>query len=601
MAKPARRLSVFIAALAALIGSTLARPAAAAGLYNEPRYAAIVVDASSGEVLYARRADQPRYPASVSKVMSLYLVFEALANGKLHLDDRVVMSENGARQPPSKLGLRPGQSISVDEAVRSMALLSANDVAVAMAEKIGGTEARFASLMTLRAHELGMVNSRFVNPHGLPDTRQISTARDIAILSRAIMRDYPQYYAYFGQRTYDLQGRTLTNHNGLLRSMPGVDGIKTGFTNASGYNLAASAVRDGRRLITVVMGGTSTNTRNRNVEELLDAGFDVLAKRKAGQNITIAANLREPDDVSGPYLGPAGDSFQLASAPANADTATRVGVSLSGAVPAAAITPGSFSSAWLRPAAFDQAQTAGLQTASANISETPAAAQPLAAALQEVNCEPVKVTKTKVVKTKARKGKKARSRTVQAVSWQRPKACGPAPVAVVAKASLIKPQADNPAVVEKPVELADEAPAPKAACPTSTRTRAARNKRAACLRAAKADAAAEAKSSKSAKGSAKDASLRGSQSLNAQALKGKSDGSYAIQVGAFKSQADAKSQLGKIAKKYGSVVASAGTQVDGSKGGTYRARFKGFSAAEAKAACKALTAKGEHCMVLSAS
>ena len=598
MAKPARRLSVFLAALAALVGSTLARPVAAASLYNEPRYAAIVVDASSGEVLYARRADQPRYPASVSKVMSLYLVFEALANGKLHLDDRVVMSENGARQPPSKLGLRPGQSISVDEAVRSMALLSANDVAVAMAEKVGGSEARFASLMTLRAHELGMVNSRFVNPHGLPDTRQISTARDIAILSRAIMRDYPQYYAYFGQRAYDLQGRTLTNHNGLLRSMPGVDGIKTGFTNASGYNLAASAVRDGRRLITVVMGGTSTNTRNRNVEELLDAGFDVLARRKAGQNITIAAHLHEPDDVSGPYLGPTGDSFQLASASnnANADAATRVGVSMSGAVPAAAITPGSFSSAWLRPAAFDQAQTAGLQTASASV-ETPAA-QPLAAALQEVNCEPVKITKTKVVKTKARKGKKARSRTVQAVSWQRPKACGPAPVAVVAKASLIKPQADNPAVVEKPVELADEAPAPKAACPTSTRTRAARNKRAACLRVAKADAAA---TTKSAKGSAKDAALRGTQSLNAQALKGKSDGSYAIQVGAFKSQADAQSQLGKIAKKYGSVVASAGTQVDGSKGGTYRARFKGFSASEAKAACKALTAKGEHCMVLSAS
>jgi D-alanyl-D-alanine carboxypeptidase len=303
MKKPARRFSILSAILAAtaFLATSLAGPiqANAQGLYNQARYAAIVVDATSGEVLYARRADQPRYPASITKVMTAYLVFEALATGRLSPDDPVPMSRHAANQPPSKLGLRPGDSLTVDQALRVIATKSANDVAVALAEKVGGTEARFAALMTLRAQEIGMTNTRFVNASGLPDTRQISTARDIAILSRAVMRDYPQYYSYFGQKSTTFRGQTIPSHNRLLLRMPGFDGLKTGFTNASGYNLAASAVRDGRRLITVVLGGNSTAARDENVEDLLNAGFDVLSKRKSGQTITIAANMREPDDISG--------------------------------------------------------------------------------------------------------------------------------------------------------------------------------------------------------------------------------------------------------------------------------------------------------------
>jgi len=303
MKKPGRRFSIISAflAVAAFFATSLTIPtqAAAQGLYNQPRYAAIVVDATSGEVLYARRADQPRYPASITKVMTAYLVFEALATGRLSADDLVPISRHAANQPPSKLGLRPGDALTVDQALRVISTKSANDIAVALAEKVGGTEARFAALMTLRAQEIGMTGTRFVNASGLPDTRQISTARDIAILSRAVMRDYPQYYSYFGQKSTSFRGQTISSHNRLLLRMPGFDGLKTGFTNASGYNLAASAVRDGRRLITVVLGGNSTAARDDNVEELLNAGFDVLSKRRNGQTITIAANMREPDDISG--------------------------------------------------------------------------------------------------------------------------------------------------------------------------------------------------------------------------------------------------------------------------------------------------------------
>jgi D-alanyl-D-alanine carboxypeptidase (penicillin-binding protein 5/6) len=187
MTKPASRLVVAALLGATTIFSSLTPAIATAQVYAVPqqaKYAAIVVDAASGEVLYARRADSPRYPASITKVMTLYLAFEQLAAGKLSLNDQVVVSPRAAAQPPSKLGVRAGDSITVNEAISALAVNSANDISVALAEKIGGTEQRFAALMTLKAQELGMTNTRFTNAHGLPDSRQLSSARDIAILSR---------------------------------------------------------------------------------------------------------------------------------------------------------------------------------------------------------------------------------------------------------------------------------------------------------------------------------------------------------------------------------------------------------------------------------
>jgi D-alanyl-D-alanine carboxypeptidase (penicillin-binding protein 5/6) len=257
----------------------------------EPKNTAIVMDARTGEILYSERADSPRYPASVTKVMTFYLAFEALASGRLHLNDLIVVSPLAAAQPATKLGLRAGETITVENALHAMAVHSANDMAVAVSERIGGTESRFAAMMTLKAQQLGMSNTRYVNANGLPDSRQITSAHDIAILTRAILHDFPQYYSFFGQQEFTYRGKTMYNTNHLLGKMPGVDGLKTGFTNAAGFNLDASAVRNGHRLIAVVMGSSSGAVRNANVEGLLLTGFDIEERRDRGEKIAMAQNM----------------------------------------------------------------------------------------------------------------------------------------------------------------------------------------------------------------------------------------------------------------------------------------------------------------------
>lgn len=342
------RSARFLLALAGLALSCVVAPTTASAQIPylqmnaaEPKYAAIVIDANSGEVLYDKRADSPRYPASVTKVMTLYLAFEALSEGRMKPTDRVVISPRAAAQAPTKLGLPPGDSISVDEAIRAMTVKSANDIAVAMAEKLAGSESRFAALMTLRGQELGMRNSRFVNASGLPDSRQISTARDLAILSRATMRDFPQYYSYFSIKGFTFRGNYIKGHNRLLDSMDGFDGLKTGYTNASGFNLAGSAVRDGRRLIAVVLGGSSTAWRDNNMEDLLLTGFEVLKRRSHGDRTTIAANLYT-DDPGGPIMRPSteeGDGDQAGLKIVLTDSPARAPVRVSQTLKAAQAKP----------------------------------------------------------------------------------------------------------------------------------------------------------------------------------------------------------------------------------------------------------------------
>jgi len=281
----------FLAALVlggVVLTPALGAPPPVAQSSDNSRYASIVVDAASGEVLFSRFADARRYPASITKVMTLYLVFEALESGKVKLTDNLTVSPRAASQPPSKLGLAAGQSISLDDAMKATAVRSANDMAVVLAEHIGGSEAQFTARMTAKARELGMDHTRFTTANGLPDTRQATTARDLSILSRAVMRDYPQYYRYLGLHDWYYNGRDYRNTNGLLATNRGYDGIKTGFTNASGYNLAASSVRDGKRIITIVMGGRSTATRNAHVAELMDTGFEVQRRRGQGERIQVA-------------------------------------------------------------------------------------------------------------------------------------------------------------------------------------------------------------------------------------------------------------------------------------------------------------------------
>lgn len=237
------------------------------------KYASIVIDMDTGQVLHDRSADEARHPASLTKVMTLYLVFEALDQGKLKLTDRMTVSKAASRAQPSKLGLKSGSTIKVEDAIRALVTKSANDVAIVIAEKLGGTEAKFVARMNAKAKELGMLNTTFRNSSGLPDRRQVTTARDMARLGEAIYMDHKDRYNYFSLTSFTWNNRKHMNHNELLKSVAGVDGIKTGFTNASGYNLMASASRDGRRVIAVMMGGTTGKSRDRHVADLIEAAF----------------------------------------------------------------------------------------------------------------------------------------------------------------------------------------------------------------------------------------------------------------------------------------------------------------------------------------
>ncbi len=238
-----------------------------------PVAAEILMDADSGKVLRARNADRLTYPASLTKMMTLMLTFEALDRGTLRLNQSLVVSRHAASMPPSRLWLAPGSTITVEQAILALVTRSANDVAVVLGEALGGSEEAFAKKMTVRARRLGMRHTVFRNASGLPDRLQRTTARDMATLSRALIRRHAKHYAYFKRRSFDWQGDTVYGHNRLMARYPGMDGIKTGYIAASGFNLAASAVRDGRRLIAVVMGGHSAAARDTQVADLLDAGF----------------------------------------------------------------------------------------------------------------------------------------------------------------------------------------------------------------------------------------------------------------------------------------------------------------------------------------
>lgn len=258
-----------------------------------PPFASIVLDGNSGAVLQAASPDALRHPASLTKVMTLYLLFERLESGRLKLDSPLRVSEHAAEQAPTKLELKPGQAITVEDAIKSIVTKSANDAAVAVAENLAGDEDNFAKLMTQKAHALGMAHTKYVNASGLPDDDQITTARDQALLGRAIQERFPRYYKFFSTETFVYHGEAMRNHNHLLGAVDGVDGIKTGFTRASGFNLLTSLHRDGRYLIAVVMGGPSASERDERMRELIGAHIKEAALRRTAPTIVEVAERRD--------------------------------------------------------------------------------------------------------------------------------------------------------------------------------------------------------------------------------------------------------------------------------------------------------------------
>ncbi len=231
--------------------------------------AAIIVDGNTGKVLYEENSDALRHPASVTKIMTLYLLFEQLEAGNLRLDSKLEVSAKAASQQPSKLGMKPGQTIEVEDAIKAIVTRSANDVAVVIAENLAGSESAFAEAMTEKARALGMSRTVYRNASGLPNVNQVTTARDLSILGRAIQDRFPKQYKYFATRTFYYRGQAIGNHNRLLGRVEGVDGIKTGYTNASGYNLVTSVKRDGRYLVGVVLGGSSGGSRDARMTSLI--------------------------------------------------------------------------------------------------------------------------------------------------------------------------------------------------------------------------------------------------------------------------------------------------------------------------------------------
>lgn len=250
------------------------RQARTGGGYAPP-YAAIVVDMKTGKVLHEDNADARRYPASITKVMTLYLLFEQLEAGKIKLQTRIPVSAYAASQPPSKLGLRAGETISVQEAIGALVTKSANDAAVVVAEAIAGSEQKFAKMMTYKARSLGMKNTVFRNPHGLPNSSQYTTARDLATLGRAIQERFPVYYKFFQTRSFAYKNGVHANHNKLLGRVEGVDGIKTGYTNASGFNLLTSAKFNNRQIVAVILGGKSGYARDQAMTRLVGSYLPV--------------------------------------------------------------------------------------------------------------------------------------------------------------------------------------------------------------------------------------------------------------------------------------------------------------------------------------
>ena len=252
------------------------------------RYASMVVDAKTGKTLHASNPDRKRYPASLTKMMTLYMVFDALERKKFSLNQRLKVSRRAQGMPPSKLGLQRGKTIRVKDAILALITKTANDAAVVVAEALGGTEIKFAQMMTKKARQIGMRRTKFRNASGLPNRGQVSTARDMAILARRLIRDFPQYYHFFGTQRFNYKRRTFRNHNKLLTNYPGVDGIKTGYIRASGFNLVASTKRHGRRLIGVVFGGKSAKSRDRHMRRLFARAFALVPNKREKYTTTTA-------------------------------------------------------------------------------------------------------------------------------------------------------------------------------------------------------------------------------------------------------------------------------------------------------------------------
>jgi len=514
-----------------------------------PPVASIVVDANSGEVLQASNADAPRHPASLTKIMTLYLLFERLEAGTIKLDTPLKVSAHATGQAPTILGVKAGQTVTVDDAIKAVVTRSANDVAVAIAENIGGDEEAFAKLMTQKAHALGMSRTTFVNASGLPDDDQITTARDLALLGRAIQERFPRYYRYFALREFVYHGVAIRNHDHLLGTVGGVDGIKTGFTRASGFNLVTSVHRDGRYLVAVVLGGRSAFERDAHMRELISAHIRQASLHRTTAQIAEKAEQRaEPRAVAAAKAPPS----PAEGAVAHADPTPA-------ATPTAHATVGS--SDPIRPLLVKTItfRTAPVQTASLG---------PMPALVPVAAAAPPPSTTGSVAAPQQSAQLADAPHTLMVPSSE------PGAIATTPRS---EPAAGEPAKAE-PVKAEPLKAGPVRAEPAKIEPKIEPKAEAAKPQLAKSDSQAEPETPQS-----------------------HARGGWIIQIGAFDGEDEAKQHLSAAQGKVRTMLAAADPFTERVQKGDkalYRARFAGFDKQTAELACKQLKRSDIDCMAV---
>jgi D-alanyl-D-alanine carboxypeptidase len=523
---------------------------------NEPRYSDIVVDGNSGAVLHSVEADATRHPASLTKIMTLYLLFEQLDAGKLKLDTQLEVSDHAAGQSPTKLGLRSGQTIKVEDAIKGIVTRSANDAAVVVAEQIGGDEETFAKLMTRKAQALGMGHTVYRNASGLPNDEQITTARDQALLGRAIQERFPRYCKYFSTRSFEFRGESIGNHNHLLGTVDGVDGIKTGYISSSGFNLVTSVHRANRYLVAVVFGGSSASSRDERMRELIKDHIGDAASQRTPAMVADAApkpGVRtEPKPESKPEREPRPE--------AGAKPEAKPAVYATASVASVPITLTSKSD----PKATQTIQVPRWAAAApAPTASAAGAAPPIGSA------DPIRPVVVKTVSLK------------------------PGTAAQPAALAGSPASAAHPGETKETVAAAVEPPAPIPPPPSATASLASETRIAPTPPTTPVTNTVSAPAAPTAAAPVVPSVPKNSQN---QAHSG-----WMIQVGAFQALEEAKQRLNSVQSRAARYLASADAFTEPvSKGDTtwYRARFAGLAKEQAEAACNYLKHSDVECMTI---
>jgi D-alanyl-D-alanine carboxypeptidase len=600
-----------------------------------PPTSSIVVDGNTGAVLHASNAEGLRHPASLTKIMTLYLLFERLEAGKIKLDTPLKITAHASEQSPTKLGVKPGQTLAVEDAIKAVVTKSANDAAVAIAENLGGDEDEFAKMMTAKAHALGMSRTTYVNASGLPNDDQITTAQDQALLGRAIQERFPRYYRYFSTEQFVYHGHAMRNHNHLLGVVGGVDGIKTGYTHASGFNLVTSVHRDGRYIVAVVLGGRSAGERDAHMRELINSHIrDASLRRTApaiAERMEARAEPRSPSSERSEQREPKPIASAKSSLSSRADP-TPTGKTNGGTavasdpiqpllvktityrtapVQAAPLTP---MPALVAAAPLPRSPAMPLPTLpAAPPAPAPAAAAPTPAAAPPPTPAPAVDATAATTAARGAPAPAVEAATTVVVASTEP--------AVVAPSTKL--QTPGRSVIAKSDSARPEAPRSEAArleaAKSETATPEVAKLEVAKLEPAKPEAAkselVKSELVKSEPAKSESAKSESAKSEPAKQVAAKTEivkpepsaaqirarGGWVIQIGAFEAEEEAKQHLSEARLKIPRILASADPFTERVQKGDkalYRARFAGFDKAMAEAACKQLKRSDIACLTV---